>query len=173
MVILQQTKYYNLWKEKKVGNWEIFKDEFNVFLRHTKQDFIWMSTLDWEKRRHDVFEKQARGKVLIAGLGLGYDVLIIKNKPNIISIDVIEIDKEIIDLVSSVVKDQKVKIIHDRILHYMQTTNKKYDTIYFDIFPHDVVNYPEQVQILINQARKMLNTNGKILFWKLYEDPIL
>lgn len=122
---------------------------------------ILMSNTPMEKRTNSEFITKANGDVLIAGLGIGLIVLPIQDKENIKSITIIEKQQEIINMVASQLPlNNKVNIICDDIFNYIP--NKKYDTIYLDIWPY--VNsdiYKEEMLPLKNKYRKYLVSKNK------------
>ena len=94
-----------------------------------------MSDSVMEKRTNLSFVNSAKGDVLIGGLGLGMIILAIQDNPEVKSITVVEIDEQLRDLVMLGLKDKlnsKVEIIISDIKEYQ--TDKKFDTIYFDIW---------------------------------------
>ena len=73
----------------------------------------------------------ARGKVLVGGLGLGMYISMIAKKPEVTSITVIEKEKDIIKLMNF--KHPKVKIVNADIWKYLKKTKDKFDYAYVDI----------------------------------------
>lgn len=160
---------YNLIPEGVSGLWRVHKDPTHVFLiKNMPPDFCWMSTTAWEQGTHNQLLEESYGDVLCAGLGLGLDPWILKDKENVTSIDVIESEPDVINLVASHIAHPKISVIEDRVLHHLETTNKLYDYVWFDIFPHDPCYFPEETQILLTAANLKLKPNGKVLFWKVH-----
>ncbi len=92
-----------------------------------------MSNTYMEEVTNSNFVYDAKGDILIAGLGLGLIVQLIQDKSQVNSILIIEKYQEVIDLVSSQIKfNSKVQIIQGDIFEY--SSNKKFDVIYFDIW---------------------------------------
>ena len=75
--------------------------------------------------------KQAKGKVLIGGLGLGMSPTLFAEKEDVDEVVVVEIEKDIIKLCKP--KNNKIKIINDDIWNFLKTTKEKFDYIYIDI----------------------------------------
>ena len=141
-------------KEEKIGDWEIssFKiDEFyakarNLFIKNplmklkageykklTNKNSIVMSNTPMEQITHIKAINNARGNILVAGLGLGMYLYNIKDKKNIESITVVEYSDEVIQMVGKYFKEyDKIKIIKDNIFDYIP--NIKYDFAFFDIW---------------------------------------
>lgn len=90
-----------------------------------------MTNAQHEKESVIELIKKAKGKVLIGGLGIGLVLLPLMNKPEVESIDVVELHQEIIDLVGSQLRlNNKVNIINDNI--YTFEPKQNYDTIFID-----------------------------------------
>ena len=155
----------------KKGDYSVRKFNEEIHLMHKEQS--WISTSVWELGTHDELKEKAKGDVLLAGLGLGYDVWMLKDNLDVKSVTVVEFEQDVIDLVWEHIKNPKSKIVHDRILNYLKTTDKRFDTIWFDIFPNDPFYYPEETKILLNVASHRLNIDGITLFWKCKEKVIL
>lgn len=105
------------------------KNDLTILIQRVHYVF---SDSDYEKIANAEFVQNARGDVLIGGLGLGYIVLAIQDKPEVHSIKVVEISEDVIDLVAyqSPFND-KVQIINQNIFEY--EPNQKFDTLYIDI----------------------------------------
>lgn len=96
-----------------------------------------MSNTPAELRDHSLFVRKAKGKVLINGLGLGCCLAELLNKPKkITSITVIEISKDVINLVAPFfIKSPKIRIIHADAYIWTPPKNAYYNTIWHDIWP--------------------------------------
>ncbi len=153
------------------SDWHIFRDVENVFLikRDTPEgDYVYMSSQIWKNGSHDVMIEAAVGDILIAGLGLGYDALAIKDKPEVTSIDVVEIQQDVITLNAHLADFPDINIIHSSIMSYFDTNEKLYDVIWMDIFPGDISYFPEEKDILTTAANNHLKEGGKLLFWRQF-----
>lgn len=126
------------------------------FVRLVHNGSVVMSDTDMEKRTNANFVRNAHGKVLIGGLGIGLILLAIQDKPEVEKIVVVEKHKEVIELV----KDQlplngKVEIINADVFEYMP--QEKFNTIYMDIW--NFINtdvYRDSMKPLIVRYRKFL-----------------
>ena len=100
--------------------------------------------------------------ILIAGLGLGIMPYICKNNSSCSVVDVVEINQEVIDLVTSIGHLNNINIINDNIFTYEPTIT--YDIILLDIW--DCVDCDENLQneiaTLVDKYKPYLNTNGFI-----------
>ena len=81
---------------------------------------------------HKVFFKNAKGRVLISGLGVGNSLHEVLKNNNVESITIVEHEQDIINLVGKSFKDSRVKIIHDDIFKY--NPKEKFDCIYHAIW---------------------------------------
>lgn len=99
---------------------------------------LMMSDTDMEKRTNTEFIANAKGRVMIAGLGIG---LILENLRDkiangvVTSIVVYEKYQDVIDLVGHRYKDLPIEIRCEDIMTYRPKKGEVYDTIYFDIWP--------------------------------------
>jgi spermidine synthase len=98
-----------------------------------------MSDTPMEKRSNREVVFQARGDVLIAGLGIGMVLLPILAKPEVKSVTVVEKSQEIIQLVAPALYQQpgaeKLTIVYKDVFDWRPEEGTKYDTLYFDIWP--------------------------------------
>jgi hypothetical protein len=60
---------------------------------------VWMTDYPIEQAQHDALLKDAHGRVLVGGLGLGYAVRLLSHNPNVNEIVVVEKSHEVIDMV--------------------------------------------------------------------------
>lgn len=81
----------------------------------------------------------ARGRMLIAGLGLGYVLVPILKRPEVDHVTVVELEPDVVDLVEPAIRahvpearDKLAVIVGDI---FTWTPTEIYDTIYFDIWP--------------------------------------
>lgn len=157
-------------KDGKVGNFElshfeIGKDDMYAmlhgipsgkFIRLTNRGEVVMSDTSMEKRTNANFVRNAHGKVLIGGLGIGLILLAIQDKEEVEQITVVEKNKEVIELVGKQLPlNSKVSIVNDDVFTYKPLF--KYNTIYMDIWNYinkDV--YKEEMKPLISRYRRYL-----------------
>jgi len=96
----------------------------------------------------------ARGDVLITGLGIGYILIPILAKPEVRSVTVIEKCQDVVDLVLPYLAHPKLTVILADA--YEWVPSETYDTMWFDIYPHD-----EQVGVtLMNRFTPYLRPGG-------------
>ena len=131
-----------------------------------------MSNSDYEKGRNTEFVGKAKGDVFIAGFGIGLVVLPVMNKSEVTSVEIVENQQEIIDLIASQLPlNQKVKIIKCNYFDFKPS--HKYDAIYLDTVQEDKCTKEEKDsrimngrfqtdQDMIDSFRRYLNKGGLI-----------
>ena len=77
--------------------------------------------------------KNARGRILTSGLGIGLFTSMVAKKEDVTEIVVIEKEEDIIKLIKPYIKSKKVKILHDDIWNFIKETNENFDYSYIDI----------------------------------------
>lgn len=168
---------YEIFLEGELGNFKYQKQESDksmyLFDKSINEDIpmTWMMNKGFEINAYNAStSKKSKGKVLMAGLGIGYDAVMLMDDSKVDSITIVERAQEVIDLTMRYLpKHSKFNIVHDRILHYMENTNETFDTIYFDIFYEDPSVFPKELEILTKIAKKILNDGGEIIFWSKYK----
>ncbi len=95
-----------------------------------------MSDLRFERESCAELIERARGRVLIAGLGLGMILHPLCIKPGVERITVVEKYRDVIDLVGpSVAGHSNLQVIHADAFEWRPESGARYDTIWFDIWP--------------------------------------
>jgi len=109
----------------------------------------------------------AKGKVLVGGLGIGMYPAMISKKPEVSEVHVVEIDKDIINLTGKQFrKNPKIKIVNDDIKHFLRTIQgENYDYCYIDIHystgAMEYINTVLPLREIINKKFPQLKTD----FW--------
>jgi len=163
--------FYNIVVSDIEGDFVIQKQEdksVHLLFDLNGKTFTWIMDNDAEVLADNAVYREARGDVLIAGLGIGYEHYMLANTEGVNSITTVEKESSVITLVSNYLSSPKLSIVNDRILNYLQTTDKKFDVVYFDVFLQDPIFYQEEVRILTEAAQRVLNDGGRVLFWKQY-----
>lgn len=112
------------------------------FVRLHVNGEIAMSNTRMEKMTNREVCSHAHGDVLIAGLGLGLILHPILSKPEVDSVLVIEQSEDVMSLVLSQIKAEwgklcdKLTVVCRDIHDWKPPQGKKWNTIYFDIWPH-------------------------------------
>jgi len=81
--------------------------------------------------------KAARGKVLVAGLGLGLVIHALEENEAVTTIDAVEIDEDIINLITPLIKMRKTNIINEDFWLHLHKSKETYDTCILDIWVYD------------------------------------
>lgn len=151
----------------RIGNFEVTKDDGDVrLIEHSDSIVAWMGiTTDTELNHYRRFYHLAKGNVLIAGVGLGLDLLSAKCSNKVDTIVVVEKERDVIDLVCPYIPYGKTSIVRDDIFSFLRYTDKIFDTIYFDIFPGGCESNPVPTNELRVLAQPRLATDGHLLFW--------
>lgn len=130
----------------------------------TDQYLEWLSQLE-------SFLEQATGRVLISGLGLGLIVKTLWRNPAILSVDIVEISQDVIDLVWEHVNpgDGKVRLhLGDVFAWSPDSANTKWDCIYFDL---TTKVGDEDFTTLTEKYTPFLNEGGTIMRWEPLQEP--
>lgn len=153
---------------QRIGRFEIIKDsgKNTSLVEHSDPLVVWTSMDENEWHLYQELRELAYGKILIAGLGLGFDLLNVINKDNVHEVVVVEKQQAVIDLVWPYITHKKATLVHQDILEYLQNTDERFNIIYFDIFPGGCESFPEQVNQLYEAAQFKLELNGQIVFWR-------
>jgi spermidine synthase len=108
---------------------------------------------------------EARGDVLIAGLGLGMIIHPIAAKETVTSVTVLEKYQDVIDLVAPSISSPKVKIVCADVFDWRAPRGSKWNVIYFDIWPDiSTDNLPEMAK-LHRRYRSRLRAGGWMDSW--------
>jgi spermidine synthase len=106
-----------------------------VYKKLTVNKHLVMSNTRAEISDHAYFVWEARGDVLVNGLGLGVVLSMLLNKDSIESATVIEIAGDVISLVAPYFQeDSRVQIIHDDALTWKPPKNTRYNAVWHDIW---------------------------------------
>lgn len=118
---------------------------------------LMMSDTPMERRTNREFVSEARGEVMIAGLGIGLIIENLRDKVangEVTRIVVYEKYQDVIDLVYPKYADLPLEVRCADILEYKPPKDETYDTIYFDIWP-DICedNLPQMAMLHKRWAR--------------------
>lgn len=114
---------------------------------------LMMSDTSKEFRDHMHFLHQAKGDVLINGLGLGCCLQVVLNKPEVTSVTVIERSSDVIKLVGP--SFPEAKIINDDAFTWKPEKGQTFDAVWHDIWPDICAdNLPEMHKLHRRFGRK-------------------
>jgi spermidine synthase len=126
-----------------------------------------MSNHEFEIITNQKFLDNAKGDVLIFGLGIGLVIFPLLNMSEINSITIVEIDGSLIEHVNPIIKKND---IHSKVSIYEGDafsfeTNKLFDTIYFDIWHSINEKAFREMKILIEKFKYNLTLGGWMDSW--------
>lgn len=120
--------------------WHRYMEEPRHITRLLVGGNVMMTDADFERRTNAEVLRRAHGDVLIAGLGIGFVLLPMLEKPEVGRISVVELDVDVMRLVLDPLRrhlteeqNSRLDIFHQDIFEF--ETDEKYDIIYFDIWP--------------------------------------
>jgi len=103
------------------------------------------------------FIDTAKGNVLISGLGMGLVLSFLLSKKEVESITVLEISKDLIDLISPHVKDDRVKIIHADAFKWHPPKNSYWEYAWHDIWDNTCSSNIKEMKRLKNRYKKYVD----------------
>jgi hypothetical protein len=132
----------------------------------------WMADTLVERSMMLLGAREAKGKVLVGGLGLGiYPQIVLYLKRPVTSITIVETHPDVIRLIEPCLTqfaqsyDIPVRIVPDTIENFMQNTNERFDTIYLDTWGDLHYKFLGYINYLVSLASKIATPEGKIQCW--------
>lgn len=109
------------------------------YLALTKNNVVWMSITPNEINTMSPYIDACKGDVLVLGLGLGYYPLMALLKKEVNKITIVELDKDIIEIFNKFIlpyfpQKDKIEIVEGDAIKYLANNNKKYDTVFVDLW---------------------------------------
>lgn len=134
------------------------------------KELVWMSDTPREIVSLGPLAKDARGNILIAGLGLGYVATKCLENPEVESVTVVEYNPHVIKLVYKHL-DPRIKVIQDDFHHFVRTNRKcrKYDFAILDIWPTISDENVDDYAKLISRMRRHCGFKGETRGWAIDE----
>lgn len=109
---------------------------------------IIMSDTPAEMRDHREFVRQAKGNVLINGLGIGMCLQAVLDKPEVLCVTVVEKSKDVIALVGDHYNDKRLTIYNDCAFTFKPSLGIRYNTVWHDIWDNITSeNLPEMTKL--------------------------
>ena len=112
---------------------ELYCPEGTYCCLHVKGNIVMSDTLH-ERTTNAEFIDKAHGDVLIGGLGIGYVVHEILDKPEVKSVTVVEINEDVLTLVEEHIEHPKLTIIEADINDWQPPEKNKFNAIWLDIW---------------------------------------
>lgn len=164
----QDAKMFNLrllinrqsYREIKPGN----------YTKLTCNGEIIMSDTPAEVKDHSEIIQKAKGEVLINGLGLGVVVQACLNKNEVEHLTVIEISKDVIDLVGLYYLNkynERLTIIQTNALTYIPPKGERYNAVWHDIWNNICTDNWEQYKILHRKYGHKCDWQGSWCKWEV------
>jgi hypothetical protein len=132
----------------------------------------WMADTLIERSMMLLAAREAKGKVLVGGLGLGiYPQMTVHLKRPVTSITIVETHPDVIRLVEPCVAKfaqshgVPVRIVQDTIENFMQNTDERFDTIYLDTWGDLHYKFLGYINYLVSLGSKIATPEGKIQCW--------
>lgn len=133
----------------------------------------WMSDTAAERSMMFAAAKEARGRILVGGLGLAiYPQLVFRLNRPLESMTIVEINPKVIQLVGEIwtyaldeTDTQKINIVRADIEDYLQDTSDCFDTIYLDTWEDADARFLPHVNHLIQLALPKCAPEGQIHCW--------
>lgn len=145
---------------REINKFAYFKEPFE-FIALDKNDVTWMSITPHEINTMEKEIDNAKGNVVIYGLGLGYFLYRVLNKKEVNKVVVIEKDNEIIDIFNKYLKPQfknlgKLEIIKDDALKfneliYKDNSKYKFNYSFMDLYHNPVDALYPYINFLKNE----------------------
>lgn len=131
------------------------------------KDNTWMTAEAFEINTHNSRAEEIRDKVCCAGLGLGYTPYRLAQEAKVKSIDVIELNPNVIKLYEDHIRritpnSEKIKVIQGDAIKYLRENASKYDCIDADIW-HDSEDMLDPYLKLLYMEQK--NPQVRFSYW--------
>ncbi|MCQ2796844.1 MAG: hypothetical protein MJ241_00070 [Bacilli bacterium] len=141
-----------------------FEKPFN-YLALDEGKTNWMSITPHEINTMKTAIKEAKGKVLVLGLGLGYYPYMISQKQEVKSIDIVEIAREPIEIFKQAIfpffkQKSKINIISIDAFEYLKNYTKHYDYIFADLW-----HLPEDGLPMYSKILKLEREESTYNYW--------
>ncbi len=162
---------YDHFEEGRFGTASIEKGRREPgFLELKRNGVPWMNNRVATDNEHLRWFNGYRGKILIGGLGLGLDLFKMAyygllDSTEITSVDVVEIDADVVGLVAPYHPHRKTDIIVGDINQKLLNPSEKYNHIICDIFHDESSLHETEKQELTTRGQSRLEPGGKIDFW--------
>lgn len=132
---------------------------------------LMMSDTQMERNSNLDIVQMARGKVLIAGLGLGMVLIPLAAKAEVYTITVVEKSLDVIRLVTPHIrkalgKECKLDVVQGDIFQWKPFDGMTWDTIYFDIWPNLSTDTLKEMGKLHRRFKQYLDPNGWMDSWR-------
>jgi spermidine synthase len=118
---------------------------------------LMMSDTPMEHRTNSQIMQECNGDVFIAGLGIGMVLSAVLKHSEVRSVMIVEKYQDVIDLVAPHYSDKRLTITCADILEWHPPKGRKWDTIYFDIWPNICTDNLKDIAKLHRRFSSRLN----------------
>lgn len=156
-----EAKFFNMRQAFQGKHSEMITAGKFLRLMQVSTGYTVMSNTPMELKSNEIAFKNARGSVLIAGLGMGMILEAMLTKSEVTHIRIIEADMAIIQYVGNFFKDDpRVEIIHGDIHEYEPASDEQYDYIWIDIWDDiDERNIEQMAELNERFSKHCINMN--------------
>ena len=142
-------------------------DEEVKYLALTHKDTVWMSITPNEINTMSSYIKEAKGNVLVLGLGLGYYPFSISLKDEVNKITIIELDQNIINIFNKHLlplfpHKEKINIVKGDAIKFLNNNKDHYDYVFVDLWHNPDDGLPLYLKI---SKIAMHYKNTKFQYW--------
>ena len=130
------------------------------YIKLTRGSTLVMSNTPDEIRDHREFIRRSTGSVLINGLGIGMCLTAVLQKQDVTDVTVIEVSKEVIDLVSPCFDDDRLTIINQSAFDYKPPKGKRYNVVWHDIWDFICTDNLEEMKKLHRKYGRKTDWQG-------------
>lgn len=144
-----------------------YSKENYPYLALVENNQIWMAIIPHEIKTMQASVKQAKGKVLILGLGIGYYPFMISQKIDVSEITIVENNQAIIDIFTKYLlphfpSSTKIEVIKDDAFKYLRTNHQNFTYAFFDIYRSSDDGLPLYIKAL---RQEHLYPNLHVDYW--------
>lgn len=137
-----------------------------TFTRLMRDRTVVMSDTPAEMRDHYGPAINARGSCLINGLGLGMVLGAVLRKPDVTDVTVVELERDVLDLVAPSYDDPRVTFVHADALTYKPPSGKRFQMVWHDIWDYICADNLPQMHTLHRRYGRRAEWQGS---WCRYQ----
>ena len=137
------------------------------YLALSNKGEVWMSITPNEINTMSPYINEAKGNVLVLGLGLGYYPFMISEKEDVRNITIIELDQNIIDIFNSKLlplfpHKEKIRIVKGDAIQYLKNNKVHYNYVFADLWHNPEDGLP--IYLKIKEIEKQYK-DTKFQYW--------
>lgn len=134
--------------------------------RRAGQWELWMSVTDMEVGTMSDQVMEARGRVLVGGLGLALFPALLEVNDRVTDVTVVEIDPDVITMMEPYTDLLGVEVVNDDLMKYAEcrAARESFDYCYVDIWLHVLDSYRNEPRVA-HRMQQVLRPGGKVSVW--------